>query len=49
MESFGTGTKAGIRYIDNVLAHIDAALADELGGVVKSGSTVPISRFIAMH
>lgn len=36
MESFGTGTKAGIRYIDNVLAHIDAALADEPGGVVKS-------------
>ena len=36
ISGFGEGTAAGIQYIDNVLVHIDAALADESGGVVKS-------------
>lgn len=36
ISEYGTGTAAGISYLDNVLAHIDAALAEEKGGVVKS-------------
>ncbi len=36
ISGYGLGTAAGIRYIDSVLAHIDAALAGETGGVVKS-------------
>lgn len=34
--AYGVGTKAGVSYIDDVLMRIDASLADNEGGVVKS-------------
>lgn len=36
MSGYGTGTEAGIRYIDDVLSAVDASLVNEPGGVVKS-------------
>ncbi len=36
ISQYGTGTEGGVRYIDDVLARVDLALADYRGGVVKS-------------
>ena len=36
ISEYGVGTAAGIRYLDVVLMHVDTALAEGSGGIVKS-------------